>query len=191
MRWGDKILKGCKDEQCPKLHPPLCPKSLDLKCLDKACPHKLHAQNCVRPKRSRVISPENASTGAGGARQGGLASNGGVKAKSRPCSCQKRQPAKRPSYSQVAGKFGHPCVQGGGSQSVCRCSLPSPVAAARSGPGQRECQSDNSTTTSHNTQGFPWLTVQQPMLEAYMEKVVKESMEKLVRQLLTVNARQA
>ena len=51
MRWGDKVAKGCKDESCSKLHPEMCPKSLDLKCVDKSCPHKLHTKKCIRSRR--------------------------------------------------------------------------------------------------------------------------------------------
>ena len=53
-----------------------------------------------------------------------------------------------------------------------------------------DCQC-GSEPVSNNFQGFPRMTVQQPLLEAYMERVVRESMEKLVQQLLTANASQS
>ena len=48
MKWGSKHANGCKDLSCPRVHPQLCLKSLDLKCLDKQCPVRLHASKCVR-----------------------------------------------------------------------------------------------------------------------------------------------
>ena len=86
----------------------------------------------------------------------------------------------------------------GGIHAVCKCNKPAPSCTdCSSQAGQQtgeksNCQPGSAAASSSNDiQGFPWSTVQQPMLEAYMEKVVKESMEKLVRQLLTANARQA
>ena len=35
MSWGDKHSKGCKDLQCPKVHPELCVRSLALECFDR------------------------------------------------------------------------------------------------------------------------------------------------------------
>ena len=43
MKWGDKVDKGCKKVPCDKLHPLVCPRSLDLKSLEKNCDVKHHA----------------------------------------------------------------------------------------------------------------------------------------------------
>ena len=48
MRWGNKSDKGCSGTTCGKSHPKLCPKSLDLRCLDRLCPWKLHTHRCMR-----------------------------------------------------------------------------------------------------------------------------------------------
>ena len=53
-----------------------------------------------------------------------------------------------------------------------------------------DCHCSSAPAPSNN-QGFPRMTVQQPLLEAYMERVVRESMEKVVQQLLTANASQS
>ena len=52
MTWGDKHEKGCKSETepCQFSHPPVCPKSLDLECLDWRC-EKLHTRKCKRPRK--------------------------------------------------------------------------------------------------------------------------------------------
>ena len=48
MRWGDRDSRGCSGTTCGKVHPTLCPKSLDLRCFDKFCQWKLHTQRCQR-----------------------------------------------------------------------------------------------------------------------------------------------
>ena len=60
MKWGNKHINGCKSSPCPKAHPALCIKSLDLKCLDKHCPVRVHTSKCVRWK------PHNAYRGGSG-----------------------------------------------------------------------------------------------------------------------------
>ena len=50
MKWGAKHANGCKVSPCPRAHPVMCIKSLDLKCLDRNCPLKLHTIKCVRWK---------------------------------------------------------------------------------------------------------------------------------------------
>ena len=51
MRWGNKHGQGCSGTTCGKSHPSLCPKSLDLRCMDDLCPWKLHTFRCYRPNR--------------------------------------------------------------------------------------------------------------------------------------------
>ena len=60
MKWGHRNEKGCKDAEFGKLHPLLCDKSLDLKCFDKSCPHKLHTLRC---KRKSVLSADDSRSG--------------------------------------------------------------------------------------------------------------------------------
>ena len=48
MKRGNKSDKGCSGTTCGKCHPTLCPKSLDLRCLDRQCPWKLHTHRCMR-----------------------------------------------------------------------------------------------------------------------------------------------
>ena len=52
MKWGDKAPNGCKKVPCDKLHPQVCPRSLDLKCLEVNCDLKLHVKKCVRKGRA-------------------------------------------------------------------------------------------------------------------------------------------
>ena len=53
MRWGSKSERGCSGTTCGKAHPTLCPRSQDLKCLDRLCPWKLHTHRCVRSDPGR------------------------------------------------------------------------------------------------------------------------------------------
>ena len=48
LKWGSKHENGCNLSSCEKAHPVLCPKSLDLQCVDESCLYKLHTQKCVR-----------------------------------------------------------------------------------------------------------------------------------------------
>ena len=65
MTWGDKHEKGCKSETepCQFSHPPVCPKSLDLECLDWRC-EKLHTRKCKRPRKR--VERDNPRTRPGG-----------------------------------------------------------------------------------------------------------------------------
>ena len=65
MKWGSKHESGCKVSPCQKAHPVMCIKSLDLKCLDKDCPVRLHTTKCVRWK------PQGSGHRAGGVGGGG------------------------------------------------------------------------------------------------------------------------
>ena len=53
MKWCDKSANGCKKVPCEKLHPLLCPRSLDLKCYEQSCDIKLHTSKCKRASKSR------------------------------------------------------------------------------------------------------------------------------------------
>ena len=48
MKWGDKHVNGCKVQNCLKLHPELCVRSLALECYDRGCQAKLHTKKCKR-----------------------------------------------------------------------------------------------------------------------------------------------
>ena len=51
MNWGNRVEKGCKEgSNCQFLHPVLCEKSLDLKCLDPNCASKQHTRKCERSR---------------------------------------------------------------------------------------------------------------------------------------------
>jgi hypothetical protein len=63
MKWGDKVDKGCKKVTCDKLHPLVCPRSLDLKCLEKSCDVKLHTRKCQRSKH-RGVKGDQSSAGS-------------------------------------------------------------------------------------------------------------------------------
>ena len=180
MRWGDELAKGCKNTECPKLHPPLCPKSLNLKCLDRKCQYKMHTRKCIRSTPAPIPGkPE--TTRPGSKQQGGRPSYSQVAAKQQfqpnRCKCGTASTSTKQSRGQH-----RPCSQ-------CPCSGP-----IQSSGYSDKCKSTDSVNCQCNAasvsnQGFPWTTVQQPMLEAYMERVVKESIEKLVRQLLTASTR--
>ena len=51
MKWGNKHENGCKLTSCDKVHPVLCDKSHDLKCLDLQCSFKLHTLKCERQQQ--------------------------------------------------------------------------------------------------------------------------------------------
>ena len=57
LKWGDRNDKGCSDGDCSKVHPLVCRKSLDLKCFDRACTHKLHIQKCKRAAKPSFAGP--------------------------------------------------------------------------------------------------------------------------------------
>ena len=63
MKWGDKAANGCKKVPCDKLHPLLCPRSLDLKCLEKSCDVKLHTSKCRRLRPAQPDSRVSADRG--------------------------------------------------------------------------------------------------------------------------------
>ena len=66
MNWGDRAEKGCKKVPCDKLHPLVCPRSLDLLCLEKVCDVRLHTKKCKRGNR-----PPSANDARGNARPTG------------------------------------------------------------------------------------------------------------------------
>ena len=68
MKWGDKNNKGCKKSPCDKLHPLVCPRSLDLKCLERNCDVKLHTRKCVRSKHGAGPSAMPGGQGWSGVR---------------------------------------------------------------------------------------------------------------------------
>jgi hypothetical protein len=55
MRWGSKVVKGCKEVSCANLHPSVCPASLGLLCTDQSCVFKVHVYKC---KRSKAVSSD-------------------------------------------------------------------------------------------------------------------------------------
>ena len=54
MKWGSKSEKGCNRRDCDKARPLLCPKSLDMKCVDQACSFKPHILKCARQEPVHV-----------------------------------------------------------------------------------------------------------------------------------------
>ena len=69
MKWGDKSVNGCKNVPCGKLHPLMCPRSLDLKCFEKTCDVKLHTRKC---RRAKPPQSDPAKTGNGGVKKASL-----------------------------------------------------------------------------------------------------------------------
>ena len=57
MNWGDRSERGCKKVPCEKLHPAVCPRSLDLVCMEINCDVKLHTKKCKRPARHSPTPP--------------------------------------------------------------------------------------------------------------------------------------
>ena len=70
MRWGDRDERGCSGTTCGMVHPTLCPYSLDLRCLDRFCPWKLHTQKCQRPGGWSVAQQGRHRGWPGGGHQG-------------------------------------------------------------------------------------------------------------------------
>ena len=70
LRWGSKAERGCKELSCPKLHPVMCPASLDLLCTRTNCKYKLHVQRCRR-KAKPAVNTGNANHDIPATRAGG------------------------------------------------------------------------------------------------------------------------
>ena len=170
MKWGDKHANGCKQSQCPKLHPELCVRSLALECFDKKCQAKLHTKRC---RRSPVTTTSQGRTfghtkpqhgnNHGGASSGGY-SHGG------------------------AGSGGR--KQGGGGSGGQHRGGPS-TGRNHSGSWNQIHQSDDvgqygqhcagnawagQVSDKEGRQGFPNMTVQ-PQLEAFMQALMKQQQE--------------
>ena len=64
LRWGNRSERGCKVVSCPKLHPIVCPASLDLVCNDQRCDFKIHTYKCNR-KIPTSVKPKQTATKAG------------------------------------------------------------------------------------------------------------------------------
>ena len=94
-------MNGCNQPECDKIHPKLCPKSLDLKCLDTNCPFKLHTVKCVRQLPSPPVPTQQAQQGPQdeqgyhpGHLRGGTVSSAG-----------RRVPNIQPCNSDIPGQF--------------------------------------------------------------------------------------
>ena len=162
MKWGSKHVNGCNHLECDKLHPILCPKSLDLKCVDTNCSYKLHTLKCVRQLPCRPVPTQQAQQGPQG-QSGGQGYQGGVVSPAGG-----RLSSTQPSNSDTTGQF----LRKGGSASqsqlgqlnqgniypwmnhpppgYTRSGLPHPV-----------------------TQNFQGMTVQH-LLETYMRSIQQE-----------------
>ena len=158
MKWGNRSSKGCSDAKCEFLHPLLCGKSLELKCLDKACPYRLHTQKCQR----LPTSASGGQPGRGTASQG-QGQHGNNKFQSRyfrnGAGINPWQNNNIPSSS--AARFGSAALPGSAAQ---------PGSAIQSGRGAQSEQQPE--------QSFQDLTVQ-PKLEAYMSKLRQEMREEV------------
>ena len=113
MKWGSKDERGCTMvlETCKKVHPTLCPKSLDLRCYDKQCPYKLHATECQRsrpPPYPPVQGVRRRNSADRGNQQGGTyaarVKDGGNRGNSYPGQVQQDR------GHPVGGQHPHPSV---------------------------------------------------------------------------------
>ena len=183
LRWGSKGSKGCKGDTCNKLHPLVCPASLDLLCTNQSCSYNIHVNKCKRKARPPSYNPQVSA--AAGKRQG-------------------KQPSDRPGPGKPSGgrkirpMSGIKCSEcdqaGRGSQSANagsrtdRISAKSSTVKGGGDNGQACCQPSNqadlvSSVTDkcvhgqEQSLGFQVPTVQ-PLLETWLEGVRKEMNQK-------------
>ena len=128
MKWGDKSVNGCKNIPCDKLHPLLCPRSLDLKCLEPVCDIKLHTRKCrrARPtqtggKAGRIIISRSASNPAPQAGQGVVSSQG--------------RPVYQPTHHRQSHHDGHVVQPPAGHPGVWSAMTGVPQPQVNSQPG--------------------------------------------------------
>ena len=114
MKWGNKGENGCKVVHCDRVHPTLCIRSLDLKCLVKDCSAKLHTFKC-----KRLPTPPEVTKGGGVHQQGAGAHSG-------------RQGS---SHVHQQGAGG---VQGGQGYHQGHVWAPEPGGRGRAGGGQNQ-----------------------------------------------------
>ena len=163
MRWGHKSERGCSGTTCGKCHPTLCPKSHDLRCLDRQCPWKLHTHRCLR-----------ADTGV---RRGGSSGSDWTRA---------RQPRGFRGQRSQGHYSGHPW-QGGAGTAQHRQAGAGGAQQWQGGPGAYQHsqsgtgagQSGGSVPTNANTsqpaawnnQGFQGMTAQQLLLGTIQQQL--------------------
>ena len=200
MRWGDKGDKGCRGG-CHKLHPALCPKSLYLKCSDIQCPHPLHTLKCVRPKKDtvkdltqkRALQPRRNNPLAPRKNSHALKSSQGGKSRT-GCSCQglvlpvtgcciRNNSDLQPAPHTQA----HHCNT---RQHHHNNSPQHPISPQHHNTATHtscSCDQARGEEVQLSSQGFP-ASLQHGMLEALMERLARESMERVARQLLAAPA---
>ena len=221
LRWGNKNVKGCNLPDCPKLHPSVCPASLDLLCTDQNCLHKLHVQKCKRravsdsdrPNRTKIKSVKKKQTG--NQFRGNQYSRGLNQERTRPgvaggCSCRSgsgnsgSQPVtvNRGNASTAATGNRSASSAGQGDQPFSeqaqqsRCSSDTaghrPCCTAGREPSPAPVPCMNSQQHESQPVGFQVPTVQ-PMLEAWLENTKKEMAQKqeIMLQMLRMEMMQA
>ena len=183
LRWGSKGSKGCKGDTCNKLHPLVCPASLDLLCTNQSCSYNIHVNKCKRKARPPSYNPQVSA--AAGKRQG-------------------KQPSDRPGPGKPSGGrkirpwSGTKCSEcdqaGRGSQSANAGSRTDRISAKSStvkggGDNGQACwqptnQADHVSSVTdkcvhgqEQSLGFQVPTVQ-PLLETWLEGVRKEMNQK-------------
>ena len=183
MRWGNKGVKGCKELSCPSLHPSVCPASLDLLCTDQSCAYKVHTYKCKRKKADRSDKSQQTVSGSVKEKRLGAGQQQG-KRKGKPKSDNrgvvKPKPSDQPSDKVAQSGSGCACS----AKSSKPAAAPSHVCcqqdAGQSDPASHQAASNQSCTGSCQAglaTGFQPPTVQ-PVLEAMMENVKKEMLQK-------------
>ena len=167
MKWGNKGPKGCKGG-CNKLHPKVCPKSLDLLCADQNCTYKIHVYKCKRNSRASERSvPQKHSDRPGHiTQQSGKDNRHGRGAQS--------------ATSQGSAGIGKVHWQDQSCGGTARASpAPTPCCQPSHGHGHVQPVSEHGGLGMpvFPGQGFQVPTVQ-PMLEAWLEGVKKDLSQK-------------
>ena len=172
MRWGNKSDKGCSGITCGKSHPTLCPKSLDLRCLDGQCPWKLHTHRCTR-----------ADTGV---RRGDYGRSEGARWGDRGDRDQRvsdRRPAR--GYNDGPRNYGGTWApQGGARLPQGGAGPPQGGAGPRQwGAGVPQSAGNQPQPAPWNSPGFQGMTAQQTLLGA-LEQQLQQALTRAIIQAL-------
>ena len=205
LRWGSKGTKGCKGDTCSKLHPLVCPASLDLLCTKQGCDYKVHVSKCKRKTRqpSYIDRPKNNSKkhsdkhkmraadqrNAGGVHPSTGQAAGGKGGQPREdCSTCSRH-----AVGTAAGCHTSCCNTASVDQCSCRTNTGTTKQAGGDSGNPPGGLSGQGQTFQNLPQGGFQLPTVQPMLETWMESVRKDMLQKqdLMFQVMRMEMMQA
>ena len=178
MRWGSMAVKGCKEISCANLHPAVCPASLNLLCTDQSCAYKVHVYKCKRRKTGSSDKPNKTARASGSSKDQSVGAKKHVK---RP----KIRPKDGLSGGKPSDKASDCAAAKCHAATACHAGPATDCVASAACHGNscgRGADSEYPGQTKHvqaqpEAVGFQTATVQ-PMLEAWMEGVKKEMIQK-------------